>query len=94
MGRDRQRLKVTIELVIDSLRGKANVTSSDVSLHLSVKRQLVIFSRYPLVTFIDAKIAIQQIIMMAANSFGSNDFRNIGKAMMLEYTLHIFLAFQ
>lgn len=53
-----------------------------------------VFSDDQFSSFCNSKIASQQISMMAANYLGINDLWDVQKALIMDYTLHIFSALQ
>lgn len=57
MSWDRERLKITVRLVLDSFQDLVNATSSDVSFHIFAKYWLVILVGYQYASFINIKIA-------------------------------------
>ena len=45
-------------------------------------------------SFLNAEIACQCVIAMPANQLGSDDFRHVGKASVMQDSICVFLAFK
>lgn len=76
------------------VRIQINVISSYIGFDVSTESSPEVFSSYQLSSFFDYKLSCQQIIIVTTNDFGPNYCQDVQEALILEYTLNIFLAFQ
>ena len=53
------------------------------------ERWPVIFSGYELTCFLNTKVACQRIVVMPANKLCLDDFRDVGKALMVQHAVDI-----
>ncbi len=66
MSKNRQKLKISIWLLIDCLGSQANIVAFDVGLDVSLERRPVVFSGYQLASFLFAKVAYKMVIVVPA----------------------------
>ena len=53
------------------------------------KRWLVVFPGYELTTFLNSKVAHQRIVVIPANKLYSDDFWNVGEALVVQDAVHV-----
>ena len=75
MSWHRQGLQVSIGLVFDCLWAQAYVTAFDIGLNVFSEAQPIVFPADEVLSFIDAKMSYQKVVVVLTDKLCSNDFR-------------------
>ena len=82
-----------MELVSDCFRGQAYIVSPYIVLDIITERWPIVFSRYELTCFLDTKVACQWIVVMPTNKLCSDDFRDVGEALVVQHAINVVPVF-
>ena len=70
--------------MLDCFQGQAYIASLHIVLDVMAKCWLVVFPGYELMCFLDTEVACQQIVVMSTNKLCSDDFRDVGEALVVQ----------
>ena len=68
----------------DCFRGQAYIASPYLVLDITAEHWPVVFSGYELTCFLDTEVAYQQIVVMPTNKLCSDDFWDVGEALVVQ----------
>ena len=77
----------------DCFRGQVYIASPYIVLDVTVEYWPVVFLGYELACFLNTKVAYQRIVVMPANKLRSDDFRDIGEALVVQHAIDVVPAF-
>ena len=73
----------------DCFRGQAYIASPYIVLDITVEHWPIVFLGYELTCFLDTKVACQRIVVMPTNKLCSDDFRDVGEALVVQNAVNV-----